>query len=98
MKKKVKKPRGISKKDWDDVDNPEWTKEDFKRARPLKEADPELFAMLAKRRGRPSVKFPKKQVTLRLSSNVIDAMKASGPGYNARVERILQEALDKGLL
>jgi uncharacterized protein (DUF4415 family) len=92
MKKKGKKITGV------DNDNPEWTKADFKRARPLKEADPALYAMLAKRRGRPSVKFPKKQVTLRLSSKLVDRMKASGPGYNARVERILQEALDKGRL
>jgi uncharacterized protein (DUF4415 family) len=92
MKKKGKKPTGI------DDDNPEWTKEDFKKARPLKEADPALYAMLAKRRGRPSVKFPKKQLTMRLSSKVIDGIKASGPGYNARVEHILEEALNKGRL
>jgi uncharacterized protein (DUF4415 family) len=95
---KPKKPRGISKKDWDDVDNPPLTKKQIQSMRPLKEADPELYEMFAKRRGRPSVKFPKRQLTMRLSSKVVDGLKASGPGYNERVDRILQEALDSGRL
>ena len=92
MKKKGKKSARTDK------DNPVWTKADFKRARPLKEVDPALFAMLGKRRGRPPVQFPKKQITMRLSSKIVDEIKASGAGYNARIERILEEALDKGRL
>jgi uncharacterized protein (DUF4415 family) len=76
----------------------ELTAADMKKFKPLKDVDPDLYAMLAKRRGRPSVKFPKRQITMRLSSKVVDGLKASGPGYNERVDRILQEALDKGRL
>jgi uncharacterized protein (DUF4415 family) len=71
---------------------------DFKGLRSLKEDRPDIVAAFKQGRGRPSIKFPKRQLTMRLSSKVVDGIKASGPGYNARIERILQEALDKGRL
>lgn len=43
-------------------------------------------------RGRPRVLSPKKMQSFKLSQDVIAAVKASGKGFNARVEKILKEA------
>ncbi len=78
-----------------DSDNPEWVAEDFKSARPLKEGFPDLHALL-KRRGRPKVESPKRSKTFKLSQDVIDGIRASGKGYNARVDEVLRAALSEG--
>ncbi len=49
-----------------------------------------------KRTGRPPVAEPKVQIGFRLSQDVVDRIRASGTGYNARVEKVLREALDAG--
>ena len=66
-----------------DDDNPEWTEEDFARARPISEF-PELMAALYPKRGRPkgSVKpDAKQQVSLRLDKDVIAHFRETGPGW-----------------
>ncbi|HEX7710075.1 MAG TPA: BrnA antitoxin family protein [Sphingomonadaceae bacterium] len=81
-----------------DDDNPEWTEEDFRRARPISDF-PELAAAFAKaRRGRPigSTKpHAKKSLTLRLDPDVIEGWRASGPGWQTRMNEALREALEK---
>ena len=47
-------------------------------------------------RGRPPVEQPKVHIGLRLSADVVKGVRATGPGYNARVDRVLREALAKG--
>jgi uncharacterized protein (DUF4415 family) len=83
-----------------DDDNPEWTAEDFARARPIQEADPGMLDAVAafRRRGRPPVESPKVRVGFRLAADVVAGVRASGRGYNARVERVLREALAEGKL
>lgn len=81
----------------DDPENPEWTKEDFARAKPFKEVFPEFYKAW-KRRGRPPVATPKVHIGFRLAADVVEAIRATGPGYNARVEKALREALSKGRL
>ena len=74
------KKKGYSARDLRDVsDNPELTKQDFAKARPLAEALPELAAAIRKGRG-PNKAPTKKLVSLRLSGQVIDAYRAKGPG------------------
>lgn len=46
--------------------------------------------------GRPRVATPKKHIGFRLSADIIELIRASGPGYDARVEKVLREALAKG--
>lgn len=46
--------------------------------------------------GRPKVESPKKNGTLRLSSELWDGIRASGAGYHARVEKVLRKALEHG--
>jgi uncharacterized protein (DUF4415 family) len=73
-----------------DPDNPEWTAEDFKRARPFAEVFPGLAAS---RRGRGPQREPTKvAVSLRLSREVVDRFKADGPGWQTRMDEALKKA------
>ena len=81
-----------------DDDNPEWTDADFARARPFPEMFPELARKLRAQGGRPRLARPKVHVGFRLAAEVVDGIKATGKGYNARVERVLREALEQGKL
>src|SRR5580658_1423142 len=75
-----------------DAENPEWTKEDFARARPASEAVPDIVA--AYRRGRGPQKRPTKRlVSLRLDPDVIDHFRARGPGWQARINSTLRKAV-----
>ena len=97
MSKKPEKPPHISQQEWDDAENPEWTEEDFARARPFKEVFPEQFKAW-KRIGRPPVAAPKIHIGFRLAADVVEGIRATGKGYNARVEKVLRDALAKGEL
>jgi uncharacterized protein (DUF4415 family) len=82
--------------DWDD--NPEWTPETVKVARPVREAHPDLAEWSEKRkRGqRGPQKTPTKEpVTLRLDPEVLDAYKATGPGYQTRMAEVLRNGIQK---
>jgi uncharacterized protein (DUF4415 family) len=72
-------------------DNPDWTREDFRRARPAAKVIPDIVE--AKRgRGRPKVPNPKIPVTLRLDPRVVDAFRATGPGWQTRINDALERA------
>jgi uncharacterized protein (DUF4415 family) len=81
----------------DDDENPELTAEDFARAKPFKEVFPEQYKAW-KKMGRPPVATPKMHIGFRLAADVVTGIKASGRGYNARVEKVLRDALAKGQL
>ena len=98
MSDQPEKPPHVSQKDWDESDLPEWTDENFARAVPFKDAHPEAFAARKRGPGRPQVERPKKLTNFRLDATVIDGIKATGRGYNARVESLLREALAAGKL
>ncbi len=79
----------------------EITAGDLKLFRPIAEVDPgmvEAMNRMKSRIGRPKIDRPKKLFGLRLDQNVIDGIKATGRGYNARVESVLREALSAGKL
>ena len=48
--------------------------------------------------GRPPVESPKIHIGFRLAADVVKGIRATGSGYNARVEKVLREALAKGKL
>jgi uncharacterized protein (DUF4415 family) len=81
-----------------DEDNPEWTEDDFAKARPASEVlPPEVLAAFGKgKRGRPvgSTKADAKQnITLRLDPDVITGWRETGPGWQARMNDALRAAL-----
>lgn len=49
------------------------------------------LASVPVRRGRPKSASPKVRVGFRLSAELVEQIRASGPGYNARVEKVLRE-------
>ena len=77
-----------------DEENPEWTAEAAAEAKPFAEMFPEQFKAL--KDGRPPVAQPKLHIGFRLAADVVQGVRATGPGYNARVEKVLREALAKG--
>lgn len=79
-----------------DDDNPEWTEEDFARARPASELPAHILAAFPKTRGRPpgSVQATRKeQVTIRLDRAVLAKLRADGPGWQSRLNETLRKAL-----
>ena len=78
-----------------DPDNPEWTDEDFARAHPTHEVmSPKLIADLTQARYRGRQKTPtKEQIAIRLDRDLLERLRASGPGWQVRVNAILRAAL-----
>ncbi|ALJ07789.1 MAG: BrnA antitoxin family protein [Brevundimonas aurantiaca] len=69
----------------DDPQNPEWTDEDFARARPLREALPELYAQIVAER----------EVGLKLPADTIRAFAEEGEDWKERMAQTLTEAARK---
>jgi uncharacterized protein (DUF4415 family) len=73
---------------------------EIRRFRPIQEADPGMLEAVAayRKRGRPAIANPKMRVGFRLAAEVVEGIRAGGRGYNARVEKVLRDALAKGKL
>ncbi len=73
----------------------ELTAKDMRLFKPIAEVDVgivEAMAEFRRKLGRPKAKAPKVHIGFRLASDVVASIKASGRGYNARVERALRAA------
>jgi uncharacterized protein (DUF4415 family) len=71
----------------------ELTAEDFRHMRPTAEVLPELVELWRKRGERGPQKTPtKQQVTLRLDRDVIDRFRATGAGWQGRINEALRKA------
>jgi uncharacterized protein (DUF4415 family) len=77
----------------EDPDSWESTDEELARAKPFAEAFPDLAESIRRSRGRPPAENPKKQVTLRLDSEVLARFRAQGPGWQSRINEILRKAV-----
>jgi uncharacterized protein (DUF4415 family) len=91
----AKKRRGFNDRDLREVsDSPELTKADFAKAKPFAEVFPDLSASI--RRGRGPNKAPtKKQVSLRLSPEVIQHFKKGGKGWQSRIDEALRRVVKR---
>ncbi|MFV0383376.1 BrnA antitoxin family protein [Paracoccus sp. (in: a-proteobacteria)] len=88
--------KGYTRADWDAVDSPELTDEQLATARPFRKAHPELLSGMQEeeaRRGRPPLENPKVSISARLDADLVAALRATGPGWQTRVNAILREAL-----
>lgn len=91
MRKNAKDTRPV----WTDPDDaPELTEDFFERAE-LKDGDRVLRPAQGTltRRGRPRLEHPKRLVTIRLDSDLVDRLRASGSGWQSRVNEILRKAV-----
>ena len=71
-----------------DTENPEWTEDVFKKAKPASEVMPKLI-------GRGKQKTPVKvSTTIRLSNDVISYFKSDGKGWQSRIDAVLKEYVD----
>jgi uncharacterized protein (DUF4415 family) len=82
--------------EWADPDDAgEWTDNQLSRAqhaiggKVVREAQ----GTLTRRRGRPKLTSPKEQISVRLDPDVLAALRASGPGWQATINQILRKAL-----
>lgn len=75
-----------------DSENPEWTEEDFRKARPAAEALPASLARKLGVRG-PQKTPTKEQINIRLSRAVLEAFRVSGAGWQTRIDEALQDWL-----
>jgi len=75
-----------------DPDNPELTDEQLAKGLSFAEAFPSLAASAKRGRGRPHADRPKIPVTIRLDADVIERFKATGPGWQTRMNDILRKA------
>jgi uncharacterized protein (DUF4415 family)/uncharacterized DUF497 family protein len=65
-----------------DPDTVELTDADLAQLRPL--------------RGRPPLARPKAALTMRVDADVLDALKATGPGWQTRINELLRDAVRRG--
>ena len=56
-----------------------------------------IHAVPLRRPGRPKVEQPKVPVTMRVDADVLEALKASGTGWQTRVNQVLREAVRRGV-
>jgi uncharacterized protein (DUF4415 family) len=76
-----------------DPDNPPLSDEQLRRMRPAYQVRPELAARALRReRGRPRAEKPKQQVTLRIDRDVIEKFRATGQGWQSRINEALRKA------
>jgi uncharacterized protein (DUF4415 family) len=77
-----------------DDDNPEWTEQDFKDARPAWEMlPPEILAAFPNTPRGPQVAPTKVQVTLRLDRDIVERYRATGRGWQTRINETLKKAV-----
>ena len=70
--------------------NPEWTAADVKRAAPFSRLPASLQAKL---RGRSKAAVTKERITIRLSPDVVQPFRATGDGWQTRVDEALKDWL-----
>lgn len=84
--------------DLTDPDNPEWTSEDFARAKGPESLPLEVLAgfpkTVARLRG-PGRKPAKRQQTLRLDPDVVAYFKAGGQKWQTRINAVLREVMER---
>lgn len=89
-------PPSAMPEDVDDVMAPEMTEEEAARARPIAEAPASLFAALPKNKGgRPRSAAPKEHVSLRVDADVLSAYKATGEGWQSRMNEALRLGMSR---
>lgn len=91
---KARSKPGYTQADLDEVlDNPEWTAEEFARARPFAEVFPDLAQSIRREGVRVGKTGKKVAVRLQLDADVVAAFKAEGEGWQTRINDTLKKAV-----
>ncbi|HRF88792.1 MAG: BrnA antitoxin family protein [Cellvibrionales bacterium] len=73
-----------------DNENPEWTQADIDNAIPFKQLPATLQTKL---RGRPKAAVTKERITIRLSPDVLTTFRATGDGWQSKIDTALKDWL-----
>lgn len=73
-----------------DATNPDWKEADFDKVISFDELPKTLQAKL---RGRPKAAVTKERITIRLSADVLSDFRATGSGWQSRIDAALKEWL-----
>lgn len=77
-----------------DDTTPEFTDAVMARARPAREVLPAaVLEAFRNKGGRPRVETPKVPLSIRLDRDVVDGWKASGPGWQTRMNEALRQTM-----
>lgn len=76
-----------------DADNPEWTAADFARAKSGDAIPAHIRAAFPKSKGGRPRGSNKEQITLRLDKDVLARFRATGPGWQSRVNEALKKSV-----
>ncbi len=80
--------------DLTDPDNPEWTDADFARAKGPDSLSAVELAAFPRTRVRGVQKAPTKQaISLRIDADVLERYRATGPGWQGRMNDALRKAI-----
>ena len=76
-------------------DAPPWSDEVFARAE-LRHGDTVIRPATGTltKRGRPKLENPKRQVTLRLDPEIVEHFRATGTGWQSRINEVLKKAME----
>ena len=74
-----------------DEENPEWTAADFARAKTGEAIPSHIRAAFPKSRGRPAGQT-KQLVSLRIDRDTLERFRATGPGWQSRINEALRKA------
>ena len=76
-----------------DPENPPLTDEQLARMRPVHEVHPQLVAARLRRPGRPPAGgTTKKAISLRIDADILERLRATGAGWQSRINDILRKA------
>lgn len=81
-----------------DPDNPEWSARDFQRAQPANKffdaaVLEDLVALKRKPGERGQKSAVKERITIRLSPDIVSRFRATGPGWQAKIDEALADWL-----
>lgn len=78
-------------------ENPDWTAADFAKSKPASKLPASILAQFPKTKvGRPRAEITKTPVKFRLDNDVIEALRATGPGWQTRVNDFLKSRISWG--
>jgi len=76
-----------------DADNPEWTAAEARKASSFSELPKTLQTKLARRTRGAQAAPTKERITIRLSPDVVETFRATGTGWQTRMDAALQDWL-----
>ena len=82
-----------SKVDAPDVENPEWTEEAIRAAKPFSALPESVKKVIVNRKRGPQKAAIKVPVSIRLSADVVEGLRATGDGWQSRADKVLRDWL-----